>query len=339
MLQEKRLYRGSRNKGVLRARHKAYLEMKMKKFEPMLCTLVRQPFDSDRHIFEVKYNGCRALCYKEGYKVTFIGRNGTDITACFPELQGIWRQIKWNSAVLDGEIVCLNEKGVPELNRIQHRIKNTNPFVVARLMKQYPAKYMVFDIVEANEIDFTCRAERPAPLDCRKQLLKECMIPGCLAAPVPFVNGKGIALFEEMKKIGAEGVVAKVRDSLYYPGDRNPVAWQKIKTWQKGIFKVIGYTPGKNAREEYFGALVLGEVRDGKLVHVGRAGSGPDDKELEDLTVRLRALPEIACPFRGKVNVPKGTVWVDSGINVEVQYLEYSNDGYLVNPSFKKEVK
>jgi ATP-dependent DNA ligase len=259
------------------------------------------------------------------------------MTASFPELQGIWRQIKWNKVVLDGEMVCFDENGLPNFNRIQRRIKNTDPLIVARLARQFPATFVVWDILEANEVDFTSRGQK-APLGCRKQLISECLISSGLALQAPFVIGKGVELFGWVKSLGVEGIVAKELNSFYYPGYRHPKAWLKIKTWQKGIFKVIGYTPGKNAREEYFGALVLGELRDGKLVHVGRAGSGPDDGELRDLTIRLKAMPTMGCPFKGKVNVPKGTVWVDSGISVEVQYLEYSNDGYLVNPSFKKEI-
>ena len=306
----------------------------MNRIEPMLAELAPEPFDSPRHIFEPKLDGVRCLAHIENGKVHLQARSGTDITEQYPELHGLPGLVKASQAVLDGEIVCYNEKGIPEFNRIQNRIHKRGP-AVEWARKQFPAIYMVFDILQVIGQDTTVRGSRLTLME-RKAVLSSVM-----AGAVPTqtsgwlgCSSEGKKLFQAMLESGYEGVMAKDMDGLYYPGKRHP-AWKKVKVHLEDSFIIGGFTRGKGWREGLVGALIVGKLTgNGKLRWVAEVGSGMRNEVLMDLAAALPRLETEECPFKDYAGGNDVAMWVRPLLVVDVKYLEVTRDGHLRWPIF-----
>lgn len=308
----------------------------MKPIEPMLAELAPGPFDSPRHIFEPKLDGVRCLAHIENGQVRLQARSGTDITEQYPELHDLPGLVKASQAVLDGEIVCYNEKGIPEFNRIQNRIHKRGP-AVEWARKQFPARYIVFDILQVVGQDMTVKGS-PLTLMERKAVLMR-----VLGGPFPSVERilwmdeplvSGIRAFETMREMGMEGIMAKDVDSLYYPGKRHP-AWKKVKAHLDDSFIIGGFTKGKGWREGLLGALIVGKpTGNGKLRWVAEVGSGLKDRVLTDLAAALPRLETDECPFKDYAGGNDVAMWVRPLLVVDVKYLEVTRDGHLRWPIF-----
>ena len=305
----------------------------MNRIEPMLAELAPEPFDSPGHVFEAKLDGVRCLAYIEAGKVVLRARSGNDITEHYPELHGLPGLVHASQAVLDGEIVSFNEKGVPDFNRIQNRIHKRGLAVeVAR--KQFPAVYVVFDIVEVLANDLTARGSRLTLME-RKAVLQQ-VLPDFHASAyrLGWQETEGKLAFEALVKQGWEGVVAKDLDGLYYPGKRHP-AWKKVKAHLEDSFVIGGFTKGKGWREGLLGALIVGKPRpDGRLTWVAEAGSGMDLATIKDLAAALPRLQVAECPFVDYAGGNDVAMWVRPLLVVDVKYLEMTRAGHLRWPIF-----
>ncbi len=307
----------------------------MSNINPMLAMLAEHPFDSPDHIYEWKWNGVRVLAHRmcDG-SVRLQGRSGRDFTAQFPDIvESVKKAVKYES-IIDGEVVSLDDKGLPAFNRIQQRIGKSGLTVdVAR--EKFPAKYMVFDILGALGQDVTSRGPEPANLLTRKKLLNTIVVPDGVTKLSPYTDGKGIEMFEKAAALGQEGIMAKAKSGLYLPGSRGG-EWLKMKVSRTGVYYVGGWTEGTGWREDMMGALILGERENGKLRWVGNAGSGFTVAVLQDVLKALQRIKTDECPFRDGTKVAKVKSWVRPIIPVEVKFGDITADGMLIWPIFQR---
>lgn len=193
-----------------------------KLIKPMLAFKAPKPFDSEKHIFEVKLEGIRTIAFVENGKLRLQSRGLRDITSQFPELLDLPNQLKGDRIVLDGEIVVLKE-GKPSFKEIQSRIQTTNSNRIKYSSVFYPATYLVFDLLYKNGKSLMAK-----PLMERKARLNILLERTVRARAISFVEKEGIRLFQQVKAQGLEGVMAKRKEGLYYPGKRTR-EWQKFK--------------------------------------------------------------------------------------------------------------
>lgn len=293
----------------------------MKFYKPMLAypgkkaDLHREDF-----IFEPKLDGTRALIYKEDSKVRLINRRGSDITHRYPEFS-----LKVPTSVLDGEIVIL-EHGKPNFYKLQERDHIDNRLRIELLAERMPATLFIFDILSLkdNELIWDPLHERKRILE--NELQETSHVKKCL------YTTEGEQLFRSTKQLSLEGVMAKNRKSLYYPGERKN-CWLKVKHFKTMDCIICGYTKGRGSREKYFGALLLGVYKGDKLVYLGKVGTGWDEELLEYLYKRLKPLRKDITLFE---KYEPDISWVTPSLVCEVQYLELTMDGKLRAPSFKR---
>ena len=291
--------------------------------KPMLCRLQDKPFNDERYLWEIKFDGVRCLAKTNANGYALQARSGSEKTNLFPELELRTKA----PAILDGELVCYAPDGSQQFNLIQHRVNRMSNIEWA--IQAYPVTYEVFDILAADDVDLM-----RLPLFKRKEMLQAVLIPTSNVRASQFTDD-GVGLFREVRKVvtGTErGIVGKPKASLYLPGNRSH--WIKIKAWELDTFNVCGFTAGMGWRASTFGALVLSRSRR----YVGMVGTGFDKKQLSELDRRMRSLEVGVCPVVGW-DSSEPVTWIKPEIQVVVQYLEYTNDGRLRFPSFKGEVQ
>jgi len=295
------------------------------------------PFDSSRHIFEWKWNGMRIEGHCDGGTALLRGRSGADYTAQFPEIQHLASCLRvFDSAVLDGEMVCLGEDGLPDFNRMQRRYNQSDPLIIRRMAEKFPANFMVFDVPHLDGKDLTAGGLQAHQMQ-RKEILSQILVPDDRIKLSPWVDTQGVALYEKVKSLGQEGIVAKTKEGLYYPGGRVE-DWQKIKVPRTGYFLIGGYTQGTGWREELLGAVILGLPTEngGGLRLVGKAGTGLKYAQLVDLFGALQRIRTEDSPFLPGTKVPKVASWVSPMLVAEVNYGDVTKDGMLIWPSFQQ---
>ncbi|MBU7015719.1 MAG: DNA ligase [Theionarchaea archaeon] len=290
------------------------------KYQPMLARS-SGPFTDKDWIFEVKWDGTRAVSYIN-QKSTFINRRGVNITDRYPELQ-----IEENvtaPCVLDGEIVVLVE-GKPSFPDLQRREHIEDPFKIQILSTQLPAVYIVFDILRCDSRDLT-----QTPLLTRKRILQQTVSESERVLICPYVQEKGEDYFKAVTDSGFEGIMAKKKDSFYYPGKRSG-SWLKIKKTLTADCVIGGFTQGEGVREPTFGALVLGVGCPLELV--GKVGSGFTDDDLIHISALLTQIETDENPF--STPVPYDTIhFVRPEYVCEVKYQQMTHDKKLRAPVF-----
>ncbi len=289
-------------------------------YAPMLATLSEELPAGRGWLFEVKWDGYRALATMAGGEATLTSRRGNDLSERFrPVAKAIERSLKTPNCVLDGEVCALDAEGRASFSEMQ---QGTGALV-----------YYAFDVLEVDgeplvALPFTERRERLAALLDR----------GDSTVQLSETFDDGEALLEAAKKQGLEGVIAKRADSLYHPGKRTR-DWLKVKTHGRQEFVIAGYTRGKGRRETSLGALVLAVRRGGELVWVGNCGTGFTEKEIDRLLRKLRPLERATSPFKVVPKMPKvrkgDVVWVTPKLVCEVEFAEWTHDGRLRAPSYQ----
>ena len=285
--------------------------------EPMKAQLVGAAFDDDRWLFEVKWDGIRLVSFIDNGKVSLQTRAGRIVDDEYPQLQAVSRLVKAKQAVLDGEIVALDEEGRPSFQLLQNRGK-----------EPHPMQYVVFDIVYLDGQ----RLFR-VPLEDRKRLLRDIVRDSDLLKYSEHVLGEGKAFFKAAQQKQLEGIVAKLRDSPYQPGMRSS-AWLKIKAVRQQEVVIGGFTEPRGGRR-HFGALIVGVYEDGKFVYAGHVGGGFDERSLESLAKLMKPLIVKTSPFSGEP--PRGNekpTWVRPKLVAEVKFAEWTRDGVMRQPVF-----
>ena len=290
---------------------------------PMLAEIGKgNPPSSDNWIYEVKWDGVRALCYLQNGQVRMVSRNGNVIDRQYPELSILPHQVKARTAIIDGEIAALNERGVPSFELLQRRINVADESSVATLARHHPVVFYAFDLLYLDGRDL--RGEK---LLERKRLLKEVLQPtDVIRYSEHFADGA--ALFEAAKQQGVEGIVGKKASSFYE--SRRSGEWVKYKVHSTDSFLLCGFTEGER---DHFGALILGVQDGGKLKWAGNVGTGFDRKTMKAIHDRLLPLVTEKCPLEPEKNLPKKDVtWVRPELVCEVQFANRTADGKLRAP-------
>lgn len=300
---------------------------------PMLATPGQLPPDDGEWAFEFKWDGMRSQIWIEDGRSRAVSRNGKDITSSFPELHSFGESLAAHQVLFDGELIVLSADGKPSFARLQHRINATSAPRVQQVATFHPVSLVIFDILHLDgssmlELDY----------DRRRALLEEMHIedPGWVITP-SFTTEPGQRVFDAAVELGMEGVVAKRRSSSYRPGRRSG-EWIKVKHLLHREAVIGGFTEGNGSRREEFGALLLGVPSpDRRLTFIGKVGTGFTDQVRTELAAELKRMVRTTSPFRGDlpVAVKKEAIWVNPKIVGEVQYREWTRDGYLRHPVWR----
>src|SRR3989449_10638230 len=298
--------------------------LRVEETELMLAETRDEAFSKAGWLFEVKLDGYRMRAACQGGAPILYSRKGLDFTESFPEIARAIKAIPFEGVILDGELVVLNESGHPSFNMLQARAR-LGAREAKRAPIESPATLYVFDLLAFEGYDL-----RKLPLIKRKEILRK-ILPqtGPLRYSEHFKKN-GEALYEQVVKLGREGIMAKKADSPYRSGRSGD--WLKIRADRIDDFVVVGFTKPKGARGG-FGSLHVGAYKDGTLIYCGRAGSGFTGDQLEEISAQLAALVRKTPPCEPPENgaLPRGPehTWVEPKLVCDVRYKEITKDGLL----------
>jgi bifunctional non-homologous end joining protein LigD len=286
---------------------------------PMLAISTEHPFDSPDWLFEIKWDGYRAVAFIRDGRVQLVSRNQNDLTPQYPELITMPGFVKAETAVIDGEVVALDDEGRPSFSLMQQRTGFR-----ARGHRTAPKGgitivYQAFDLIYADGYDL-----RRVNLEDRKRALASVLTGSNLVRFSDHYPENGKKLFEIAGERGLEGIVAKRRNSCYE--ERRSSEWLKIKITRRIECVIGGYTDPEGSRP-YFGSILLGLYdNQKKLIHVGQAGSGFDQKGLTEMWGRLKKIETSENPFYGRVDSGRKNHWTKPTLVAEIKYTEWTHE-------------
>jgi bifunctional non-homologous end joining protein LigD len=286
--------------------------------EPMKAQLTDQPaFDSPDWLFEIKWDGYRAIAEinKSGNKL--YSRNGLTFDKAYPKVfEGLTSITK--SAIIDGEIVVFDESGRPNFQKLQN-YQNKDKYLI---------QFFVFDIIKLEGKSLTSLT-----LVERKQILKDFLPDSNVIRYCDHVEDEGKMLFKEMQKMNLEGMIAKRKKSKYLIGTRSS-DWLKIKNVQSQEAIIVGFTDPKGSRQ-YFGSLLIAIRNKNKLISIGNVGTGFNDKSLKDLHGKLKKLIRKTSPLDVPVKEAPDITWVEPELVCNIKFTEITDDGSARHPVFQ----
>ncbi|MBC7553107.1 MAG: DNA ligase D [Taibaiella sp.] len=282
----------------------------------MLAKLHEEAFDSPDWVYEIKWDGYRAIAETKKKELRLYSRNGLSFSEDYPVIYEELQKIK-REAVLDGEIVVMNEDGKPSFQLLQQYAEdNTKPIC-----------YYVFDCLSVDG-----ESIEDKPLLQRKEILRSVLPESDFIRYCDHVEERGKDFFAAMKKMGMEGMIAKRADSTYIPDSRS-ANWLKVKNIIMEEAVIAGYTEGKGGRK-HFGALVMGIYVRRKFTYIGHTGTGFNDKTLKDVWSKMQPLITNQSPFNGKVPVNAPVTWVKAVLVCNLKYSEITESGHRRHPVF-----
>jgi len=312
-----------------------------KSVEVMHCETSETAFTRDDWLFELKLDGYRLIASKSHGEALLLTRNGNDYTSVFPEIARAVKSLPFDDCIIDGEVVCLDAKGIPSFSRLQQRGRLSSELEIRRAAVELPATFYAFDLLAFEDFDL-----RPLPLVRRKELLADVVPKLGALRYLDHIETEGEAFLEQVTAMGLEGIVAKKSTSRYRGGRSGD--WLKIKAERSGDFVIVGFTKPKGSRS-HLGALQLADWVDGTLVYAGRVGTGFNDELLKELHELLdpivRQDPLCAGPVYAPGSEPlkseqipetSTTTWVDAVYVCEVRYREFTPDGLLRHATFAR---
>ncbi|SEW48954.1 bifunctional non-homologous end joining protein LigD [Chryseobacterium wanjuense] len=282
----------------------------------MLAKSYEKAFDDEDWVFEIKWDGYRAIADLSKDQPLFYSRNGISFLSKFDKVSQDFKNQK-HKMILDGEIVAYDENGRPNFQLLQQIGDNPNLALV----------YHVFDILWLNG-----HPTEELPLIQRKELLKEALVETDVIKYCDHIPEKGIDFFEQMKKMQLEGMIAKKADSLYIENHRTS-DWLKIKFTNTEEVIICGFTEPRGSREG-FGALILGKYIDEKLIYAGHTGTGFNKTSLNEMYERLKKLAVKTSPFENKPKTNMPVTWTKPELVCEIKYSEITKDGIFRHPVF-----
>jgi DNA ligase D-like protein (predicted ligase)/DNA ligase D-like protein (predicted polymerase)/DNA ligase D-like protein (predicted 3'-phosphoesterase) len=296
--------------------------------EPMLSDTADKPPKGDDYVFELKWDGIRALITYEEGKMKILTRNHNDVTAQFPELLEGEKAFRATNAVFDAEIVSLDKEGKPIFKKVINRMMARGESNILKQSKANPCYCYVFDCLYLDG-----RVLINEPLVKRKTWLKD-----VIRFDTPYRVSESVddgeSLFAAAREHGLEGIMAKKRDSKYLVGKRSD-CWQKIKVRQSAEVVVIGYTPGKGDRGQTFGALHIAEKIGDTLHYRGKAGTGFDDATVKEIVAALKEVKTVkTIEVSGEVLDRKVSTWLEPVLIAEVSYSKLTPDNMFREPVF-----
>jgi DNA ligase D-like protein (predicted ligase)/DNA ligase D-like protein (predicted 3'-phosphoesterase) len=293
-------------------------------YKPMLGNPAAKPFVSKDWIFEVKWDGIRAISYVDA-EFSIRSRNGKEFKDKFPELEEL-KDVAMNT-VLDGEIIVMRDKKT-DFQTLLERSRVTSDRDAQYMSKSFPATYVIFDILEKDGeslIHF--------PLIERKAILRDRVRDGKYVVLSVFIEEDGEAYYDEAIKRGVEGIVAKKKNSQYEPGIRSN-NWLKIKKVLSCDCIIFGYTKGQGSREKTLGALILGLYDNKTPVFVGKVGTGFSESTMKMLLGAFEGLRTERETLQ-KVDVSEEITWLRPELVCEVEYQNFTKDRRLRMPRFR----
>jgi bifunctional non-homologous end joining protein LigD len=293
----------------------------------MLAEIREEPFSAAGWIFELKHDGFRLLAAREQGRARLVYRRGSESTAAFPEVARAMEELPYGDLILDGEVVVLDETGRSSFQGLQKRVQLIRRPDLERAAAQRPATLFAFDLLAFEGHDL-----RPLPLRARKELLA-LLLPA--SGPIRYadhVEEQGRAFFEEVRRLGLEGMVGKRADAPYAAG--RSASWLKVRAERSADFVVVGFTEPDGVGRPGFGSLHLGAYDAEELVYCGRAGSGFTEKQLNDLRRTLDAMVRPAPACGGPLPPGRGHVWVEPRLVCEVRFKQWTEEGLLRQPVF-----
>ncbi len=289
-----------------------------------MASSTEKPFSSDDWLYEIKWDGIRALAVIENGSTKLISRSERSITAEYPEFQTLAKNVRARRAVLDGEIVVLDSKGRSSFQRLQARFGVENPS--AKLQSDAPVTYYVFDVLYCDGYDV-----RRVLLIERKQLLASLLATNDRIRISEHHIGNGVELFNAAIENGLEGLVAKRIDSAYPEGRSSN--WLKFKSVKEVDAVIGGWTDPRGSRQ-YFGSLLVGLYENSKLRFIGGVGTGFTNELERELFDKLQKISSTNCPFRRQPQTREVAHWVKPQLVARVGYAEWTSDNHLRQPRF-----
>lgn len=285
---------------------------------PMLATLAREPFDHPQWVFEVKWDGYRAIAEVKDGDVSLYTRNKISLNKRFPPVADSLRKLRYE-AILDGEIVVVDDEGRPGFQMLQNYQKSGEGHLI----------YYVFDLLFFHGQDLT-----GLPLIRRKEILRR-ILPstGHIRFSDHVLKG-GVLFFKAAREKGLEGIVAKHSRSAYRIGRRSR-KWLKVKTRLTQDCVIAGFTEPRG-RRKYFGSLVLGAFEDDELIYVGHSGGGFRAEDLRGVYERLEPLVRKRCPFKKEPATYAPVTWVKPQLVCEVEFAGWTKEGIMRQPVFSR---
>lgn len=284
---------------------------------PMTASLQREPFDNKDWYFEIKWDGYRIIARKQKNKIELISRNRNRFTGNFPSIAEALRNFD-HDFIIDGEIVVVDENGKTSFQMLQNYLKERKGIVL----------FYVFDILYLDGFELI-----KVPFEQRRRFLEKLIRGNKFIKVSEALKEKGISLMSEVAKIGGEGIIAKKNSSLYYPGVRTE-NWLKIKRVLAQEAVICGFTQPKGGRKK-FGALVLGLYENQKLVYIGHAGGGFDEKMLADVHEKMLPLVRKKSPFERIPKTNSPVTWIKPELVCEVKFSEWTKEGIMRQPIFQ----
>lgn len=280
---------------------------------------------------EWKWDGIRVLARADGGGIRLLSRRGNDVTDTYPELSGLPRVLR-GDALVDGEVVALDDEGRPSFERMQQRMNLARPREIERVMSAVPVRLLLFDVLE-----IAGSSVMSEPYRRRRELLERLVRPrrGIPIEVPAAASGSPTEALEESRRLGLEGLVAKRRESRYVPGARSE-DWVKLKLTRTQEIVVGGYRKGSGTRTGRIRSLLVGIPGDHGLEYAGRVGSGFREVELDRLLERLGPLEQSSPPF---LDVPaldaRDAVWVRPELVGEIEFGEWTSTGVARHPRWR----
>ena len=299
---------------------------------PMLARASKSlPSDERGWAFEFKWDGVRALVYVEGDRLSVRSRSGRVVTSAYPELQLLRAALHGSDAILDGEIVALDERGLPSFGVLQARMNVTSAERARNLALEHPVAFVAFDLLYLDGAELL-----DAPYRERRGLLASLGLAGTNWHAPPYFEKDGAELLRASLEQGLEGVVCKRLDSRYLPGRRSG-DWLKIKHGHVQEVVIGGWRPGAGRRARRIGSLLVGFYEGRNLVYAGRVGTGFSEDALDDLLLRMTSLERPESPFVAELSrtEARDVRWVEPRLVGEVRFGEWTAGGRLRQPVWR----
>jgi bifunctional non-homologous end joining protein LigD len=298
------------------------------RIDPMLAISGGLPAEQAKYTFEYKWDGVRALGFFQPHVYRLRARSGADITARYPELAALSEALGHRRAILDGEIVSLDDTGRPDFGRLQHRMHLHDAKLVARVSKSEPVFYVLFDLLYLDG-----RSLMDEPYTNRRAVLEDLTLMGANWQITPAHVGEGTTMLASARQNQLEGLVAKRLDSPYRPGQRAR-DWIKIKIIQRQEFVIAGWVPERTGTSGRIGALLVGYFdQDHKLRYAGKVGTGLSAADHEPLVKKLMVGQSTMSPFLDAV--PSGARFTAKPLVAEIEYRRWPAAGLLQQAAYK----
>jgi DNA ligase D-like protein (predicted ligase) len=324
---EYRIYKIKEKEFLLERVDESQIQWLSDSVEFMLSDSQSTPPLGDEYLYEVKWDGIRAMVSLDEGRISIKSRNQNDITEQFPELLDGLKAFRANNGLFDCEIVCLDAAGRPQFKKVINRLMSGSATAIEKLTKTNPVYCYVFDCLYMDG-----RSLINEPLTKRKEFLKDSMRPD---TPYRFSQSvdDGHSLFEAAREHALEGIMAKRRDGRYLPGKRSD-NWLKIKVRNSVECLIIGYTEGKGNRAKTFGALHIAEWKDNELIYRGKVGTGFTDKLMLEIFKEISSLKKTKKLIKGKVLEEKTSTWVEPVLFAEISYSMITSQDMYREPVF-----